>query len=233
MRQKAVISNMVGDDQNGPCTACLLCDCRWSIADKRDRRVHFIDSEPDATGENLSSGPNQHYLPRFLQKPFGIRPKRKEIWVFARGVAPEPKRLKEVGASEYFYSDPAADSARTLDDDITDIETPISRILAGIRAQPVGAVVNSTDAAEIVNHLVPRTAHVRVNMERGPTPFSSRQTFLGIAPRVAPTLLMPKANCRLRLQMSVCSSGSPSFVSDLSVFGCGSDGGSPSTSFSH
>ncbi|KAB2792992.1 DUF4238 domain-containing protein [Brucella anthropi] len=126
-----------------------------------------MNSEPNASGENLSSGPNQHYLPRFLQKPFGIRPKRKEIWVFARGVAPEPKRLKEVGASEYFYSGPATDNARTLDDDITDIETPISRILAGIRAQPVGAVVNSTAAAEIVNHLVPRTAHVRVNMERG------------------------------------------------------------------
>lgn len=115
----------------------------------------------------MPSGPNQHYLPRFLQKPFGIRPRRKEIWVFARDIAPEPKRLKEVGASEYFYSGPAADSERTLDDDITDTETHISRLLAAIRAQPLGAVVNSTIAAEIVNHLVPRTAHVRVNMERG------------------------------------------------------------------
>ncbi len=115
----------------------------------------------------MSSGPNQHYLPRFLQKPFGIRPKRNEIWVFARGAAPESKPRKSVGASEYFYSDPATDGARTLDDDITDIETPISRKLASIRAEPVGAAVNSTNAAEIVNHLVPRTAHVRVNMERG------------------------------------------------------------------
>jgi hypothetical protein len=115
----------------------------------------------------LSSGPNQHYLPRFLQKPFGIRPKRKEIWIFARGVSPESKPCKEVGASEHFYSDPASDGARTLDDDITEIETPISRKLAAIRAEPVGTVINSTDAAEIVNHLVPRTAHVRVNMERG------------------------------------------------------------------
>ncbi|MGH0315152.1 hypothetical protein NKY46_02625 [Sinorhizobium meliloti] len=115
----------------------------------------------------MPSGPNQHYLPRFLQRPFGIRPKRKEIWIFARGVAPEQKRLKEVGASDYFYSDPAPDGARTLDDEITDIETPVSRKLAFIRAEPVGAVVNAADAAEIVNHLVPRTAHVRVNIERG------------------------------------------------------------------
>lgn len=115
----------------------------------------------------MPSGPNQHYLPRFFQRPFGIPPKRKEIWVFARGVTPEQKPLKGVGASEYFYSNPTPDGARTLDDDITDIESPISRILAAIRAQPVGAVINSIEAAKIVNHLVPRTAHVRTNMERG------------------------------------------------------------------
>ena len=115
----------------------------------------------------MSTGPNQHYLPRFLQKPFGIRPKRKEIWVFARASAPEQKRLKEVGASDYFYADPAAEGERTLDDEITDIETPVSRILSGMRSQPIGAAIDSTNAAEIVNHLVPRTAHVRVSMERG------------------------------------------------------------------
>lgn len=36
-----------------------------------------------------------------------------------------------------------------------------------MRSQSVGSFINSTKAAEIVNHLVPRTAHVRVNMERG------------------------------------------------------------------
>ncbi len=87
--------------------------------------------------------------------------------MYARGAAPEPKRIKHVGASDYFYSDPATENERTLDDDITDIETDISRKLDVIRKQSVGGGVNSTDAAEIVNHLVPRTAHVRVNMERG------------------------------------------------------------------
>ncbi|MEQ1550291.1 MAG: DUF4238 domain-containing protein [Sphingorhabdus sp.] len=115
----------------------------------------------------MPTGPNQHYLPRFLQKPFGIRPKRKEIWVFARGSAPEQKRLKEVGASDYFYADPVADGVRTLDDEITEIETPVSRMLSDMRAQTIGSSIDSTNAAEIVNHLVPRTAHVRVSMERG------------------------------------------------------------------
>ena len=115
----------------------------------------------------MSSGPNQHFLPRFLQKPFGILPKRKEIWIFARDTEPEAKRIKHVGAGDFFYSEPAADGARTLDDEITDIETPISRMLADIRAAPIGAQINSANAAEVLNHLIPRTAHVRVSIERG------------------------------------------------------------------
>lgn len=115
----------------------------------------------------MPTGPNQHYLPRFLQKPFGIRPKRKEIWVFARNSVLQQKRLKEVGSSDHFYADPVAEGERTLDDEITEIETSISRMLSGMRAQPIGSTIDSTNAAEIVNHLVPRTAHVRVSMERG------------------------------------------------------------------
>lgn len=71
-----------------------------------------------------------------------------------------------VGASDHFYSDPAPDGARTLDDDITDIESSVSRTLAAIRDQSVGTAVSSTDATHVVHHLVPRTAHVRVNLER-------------------------------------------------------------------
>ncbi|OSZ69092.1 hypothetical protein CAP39_09875 [Sphingomonas sp. IBVSS1] len=115
----------------------------------------------------MATGPNQHYLPRFIQKPFGVRPKRKEIWVFARGAAPELKRLKEVGASDYFYADPVTEGLRTLDDEITEIETPISQMLHDIRTQSIGSSIDSTNAANILNHLVPRTAHVRVSMERG------------------------------------------------------------------
>jgi Protein of unknown function (DUF4238) len=118
-------------------------------------------------GSILPSGPNQHYLPRFLQKPFGTRPKRKEIWVFARDVPADKVRCKNVGASDHFYSYPSADDARTLDDDITEIETGISEKLNLIRAKTIGSTINASDAAEIINHLVPRTAHVRLNLERG------------------------------------------------------------------
>lgn len=133
----------------------------------------------------MSSGPNQHYLPRFLQKPFGILPKRKEILVFARDAQPELKRIKKVGSGDSFYSEPNSDGSRTLDDDITDIETPVSRMLEDIRSAPLDTQVSSTNAAEIVNHLVPRTAHVRVSMARGLRMMASGiQTMLSDAERV-------------------------------------------------
>lgn len=115
----------------------------------------------------MPSGPNQHFIPRFFQKPFAVRPKRKEIWVFSRDHVPELKKLKKIGTSDYFYSGPNDECSSTLDDKITTIETPISRKLAIIREQSSGAAVNSNDAAEIVNHLVPRTAHTRMTLARG------------------------------------------------------------------
>lgn len=115
----------------------------------------------------MPSGPNQHFIPRFFQKPFAVRPKRKEIWVFSRDHVPELKKLKKIGTSDYFYSGPNDGCSSTLDDKITTIETPISRKLAIIREQSSGAAVNSNDAAEIVNHLVPRTAHTRMTLARG------------------------------------------------------------------
>ena len=115
----------------------------------------------------MPSGPNQHFIPRFFQKPFAVRPKRKEIWVFSRDHVPELKKLKKIGTSDYFYSGPNDECSSTLDDKITTIETPISRKLAIIREQSSGAAVNSNDVAEIVNHLVPRTAHTRMTLARG------------------------------------------------------------------
>lgn len=115
----------------------------------------------------MPSGPNQHFIPRFFQKPFAVRPKRKEIWVFSRDHVPELKKLKKIGTSDYFYSESGDGCSSTLDDKITTIETPISRKLAIIREQSSGAAVNSNGAAEIVNHLVPRTAHTRMTLARG------------------------------------------------------------------
>ena len=72
-----------------------------------------------------------------------------------------------MGASDHFYSYPAIAGERTLDDDITDVEDGISKKLNLIRAKQIGSIIDAADAAEIIDHLVPRTAHVRVSMERG------------------------------------------------------------------
>lgn len=115
----------------------------------------------------LSSGPNQHFIPKFVQKPFGILPKRKSIWYFERNTTAEEKRIKRVASGDNFYSDPSSDGEPNLDDKITEAETPLSSLLHRIRSLPVGAVVGAVEAAEIVTHLVPRTAHFRATIERG------------------------------------------------------------------
>lgn len=113
----------------------------------------------------MKSGPNQHYIPRFLQKPFRIPPKRDKIWYFRRNELPEQKAIKRTGSDRYFYSEPSIDGSPTLDDAITKLESQLSQILNGIRSVDIGETVQSAAAAMVVDHLTPRTAHVRATME--------------------------------------------------------------------
>ena len=107
------------------------------------------------------SGPNQHYIPRFLQRAFGIRPRRLSIWRFGLGEDPEYRRIKRTGASDYFYSAPSRDGRPTLDDAITAVEQQMASTLNGIRSGSPGDPVDAEAAAAVVSHLATRTAHVR------------------------------------------------------------------------
>ena len=107
------------------------------------------------------SGPNQHYIPRFLQRAFGIRQRRSWIWQFGRGEAPKHRRIKRTGASDDFYSAPLPDGRPTLDDAITKVEQQIASTLRDIRAGHPGDPVDAKDAAAVVSHLATRAAHVR------------------------------------------------------------------------
>ncbi|MCQ4190233.1 DUF4238 domain-containing protein [Methylocystis suflitae] len=109
----------------------------------------------------MAAGANQHFLPRFLQKPFGSLPKRKDIWVFRKSAAPCLRPIKKVGSENYFYSMVEETGSPTLDDRITDIETALSRKLNEIRSLPFAASVASVVAAEVVFHLTQRMAHFR------------------------------------------------------------------------
>lgn len=108
------------------------------------------------------SGRNQHYIPGFVQRAFGIRKKRRQwIWRFGREGEPECRRIKKTGAEDYFYAKPSADGQPTLDDAITAVEQRMSSRLNAIRSGSPGDPVDADAAAAVVAHLATRTAHVR------------------------------------------------------------------------
>jgi hypothetical protein len=127
-------------------------------------RPNILRSKPMA-------GRNQHHIPQFLQRGFGVRRsgKPKEIWKYRKGIAPEPSEIKHTAAEHCFYSSLSDDGTKTLDDQITDIETSISRKVNALRRTPVGSVVDSTLAAEVLIHLAPRTSHLRSVFAHGVT----------------------------------------------------------------
>ena len=56
----------------------------------------------------MVTGRNQHFIPNFLLKAFGIRPARKEIWYFGRDEMAEKRRVKRTASGDFFYSESQA-----------------------------------------------------------------------------------------------------------------------------
>ena len=117
----------------------------------------------------MTRGPNQHYIPKFLQGAFGVPPKRHQIWYFERGSAPKKRPIKRTASQAHFYSDPQADGEPTLDDTITDFESDLAAILQSIRRRSDRETVDSNAAAEVIQHLALRTAHLRDTLNQGLT----------------------------------------------------------------
>lgn len=116
------------------------------------------------------SGPNQHHIPQFLQRSFGVKPKGKkpkEIWVYRWGEKPALDLISKTGSEISFYSPPAAEGEENLDSKITDAENAISKSYHAIRVLPVGAPVEAKAAADLVTHLAPRAAHLRLSVAAG------------------------------------------------------------------
>ena len=113
------------------------------------------------------AGPNQHYIPSFLQRAFGIRPRRREIWYFSRSEAAERRLIKRTASEDFFYSKVRADGRLTLDDAITRIESDLAVWLRDIRSKSPGDVIAAKVAAAIVFHLAQRTAHFRAMFSEG------------------------------------------------------------------
>ena len=113
------------------------------------------------------AGANQHYIPSFLQRAFGIRPKRKEIWYFSCGEAAERQLIKRTASEDFFYSKVRADGRPTLDDAITRIESDLAVWLRDIRSKSPGDIIAAKVAAAVVFHLAQRTAHFRAVLSEG------------------------------------------------------------------
>ena len=109
----------------------------------------------------MTSGPNQHYIPKFVLRPFGVPPKRHQIWFFERESEPEKRAIKRTGARNHFYSEPSTDGHPTLDDRISDVESKLASDLQAVRSHAIGDSVDAQAVAAIIAHLAPRTAHIR------------------------------------------------------------------------
>src|SRR3954467_5240359 len=101
------------------------------------------------------AGKNQHHIPRFIAGGFALAPDKHKIWRFEKNAIPrKPRSISSTGSEDDFYG-------AEVDDMTTAREKRISTEIARLRAEMIGATINPEIAAELVDHLAPRTAHLR------------------------------------------------------------------------
>ncbi|MGH8081443.1 MAG: hypothetical protein ACREP7_12790, partial [Lysobacter sp.] len=109
------------------------------------------------------SGPNEHHIPQFLQRPFAIERKGgqpNQIWFYTRDAVPEPRAISDTASEDHFYGS-------DLDAKLKVPENELGRHFATLRKQAVGTTVDPALAADLVGHLAPRSKHVRMAMAAG------------------------------------------------------------------
>ena len=109
------------------------------------------------------SGRKQHYIPQSFLKGFHIprKGKTKKVFVFKKGQLSYISSTKDVAAKRHFYSELSMDGSTTLDDQITDYENKLTRLLDLLRESPIDHTIDATIAAEFITHLTMRGAHLR------------------------------------------------------------------------
>jgi hypothetical protein len=109
------------------------------------------------------SGSKQHFIPQSLLKSFGIK-RGKSTFVVAythdRGIF--TPATDGIAAERHFYSELGVDGGdETLDDRITDHETPLATMLSRFRSLSDGERADPEEAAAFVTHLAARNDHFR------------------------------------------------------------------------
>lgn len=109
------------------------------------------------------AGRNQHYIPRLILRGFLARQTARDeyAWVARKSGEIFCGNLEGIAAQRDFYSEPARPGEITLDQRITDYEQRLTPLVVKLRALAVGAVVDTTIAAEVIAHLAPRAATIR------------------------------------------------------------------------
>jgi hypothetical protein len=109
------------------------------------------------------AGRNQHYIPQSLLRGFAAQSTRKEVQVYVFHAERQPylATTRNVAAERDFYSAPSP-LEKTLDDKITLYEgKEFEKILNQLRVTESDEIVDPSNAAEIISHLVFRGAHLR------------------------------------------------------------------------
>lgn len=144
------------------------------------------------------TGPNQHYIPQFLQRGFGVRwgGKTKNIWQYQKDSPAALHPIELIGAEAHFYSAPSDKDTAALDDKITRLERPLARQVKTLSLQKGGSAVDPKIAFGLLFHLVPRTRHIRSTfsdafssiIDGAMTLFSDPNTLMHIAGLDQPTV---------------------------------------------
>lgn len=116
------------------------------------------------------SGRKQHFIPQSLLRGFSREGKGSKQQVVAytydRGIF--TAATDGIGAERNFYSELVVDGEiQTLDDKITDFETPLADVLVEFRALADGAGADTLKAATFVTHLTIRNDHFRKLVSSG------------------------------------------------------------------
>jgi hypothetical protein len=103
------------------------------------------------------SGPNEHFLPRLIQRGFLIE--QPGEWTFlSTRTGTWPKRIKWVGSGHYFNS--GSESGKTVDDALGGFENSIGNHVAKWRSSS-GESIDANLASATVMHMAIRSKHIR------------------------------------------------------------------------
>src|SRR3569832_1830050 len=108
------------------------------------------------------AGRNQHYIPQFLQRGFGVigTRKPKHIWLYKKSCEPSLELIKDTGTGFEFYSSLASDGPPTLDDKITGHENALALSIAKIQSLAGGRGGGAAAAAGGGARRAPRAARI-------------------------------------------------------------------------